>query len=122
MVCMLIVQLRLALLAIVLVRALTLFHDADAPTVLPNAAAITLDEQPARVVALGVNTVERLAQRRARILLVAANAARYILLFGVGVIHIVIFFCSAIFFGRMRALAATGWLAHVFAGRRRRCG
>lgn len=64
------------LLAKVLVRALTLFHNAYAPTVLPNAATITQNEQSTCVIGERVRDVcECLAERRARIFLVSANAS-----------------------------------------------
>jgi len=91
---MLIVQLRPAVLTVVLVRTLAFFHNADASTMLPDATAVALDEQATSIFALRVGAAEGFAERRTRVFLVSAYAARYLLLFSSSyVVSIVFLFC-----------------------------
>lgn len=111
----LVVQLWPTLLAVVLVRTLALVHNADTPTMLPDRAAVTLDEQTARVVALHIGSAERLTERWAWVLLLAAYAARDFLFVNYCFLCVIITLRSVFLFGWLRALAATRWLAHVLA-------
>jgi len=113
----LIVQLRPADLAVVLVRALAFFNDADASSVLPNATAVALDEQSASIVALRIDAAEGFTEWRSGVFLLVADAARNVLLITCIFVDILGRFRHLLFFG-LRALAATRWLAHVLARQR----
>ncbi len=111
---MLIVQLRPADLAVVLVRALALFDDTDASSVLPYATAVALDEQSAGIVTLRVDAAEGFTEWRSGVFLLAAGAACDIILITCIFVGILGSLRHLLFFW-LRALAATRWLAHVLA-------
>ena len=81
---------------------------------LPDTAPVALYEQPARVVA--IRAIESLAQWRAWVVLVSTYAARDLLFVGDRLVVIVVVFYHLILFYWLRALAATRWLASLFAG------
>jgi hypothetical protein len=83
---------------------------------LPDAAAVTRDEQATSVFGLRVDIVEGLAQRRARIVLLAANASRDLLLIYCVFVGVDDVFGSFCLLGLVGALTASWWLADVFAG------
>ena len=116
----LVVQLWSTFLTVVLVWTLTLFNDAHTPTMLPDTAAIALDEEPTCVVTVRVDAAERFAERRSWVLLVAADAASDILIIASSFFGVVVIRYRRLFF-RLRALAATRWLAWVFARQRMWC-
>lgn len=71
-----------ALLTEVLVGTLTLLNDTDTTAMLPDAASIAQDEQPADLFSLRVGKVgECFAERRSRIFLLSAYASCDLLLF-----------------------------------------
>jgi hypothetical protein len=83
---------------------------------LPDAAAVTRDEQPTSVFGLRVDLVEGLAQRWTRIVLLAANASRDLLFIYCVFVGVDDVFGSFCLLGLVGALAASWWLADVFAG------
>jgi len=109
------VLLGLAIFAIILVRGLTFFDNAHTATMLPNTAAVTLDEQSACVFGVRVDAAESFTERWSGVVLVSTDAARYLLFIGCRVLSIALPMCTAFAFGRLCALAATRWLAHLFA-------
>ena len=115
------VQLRPTLLAVVLVWTLAFLYDADTATVLPDTATVTLYEQSACVLVLRVNAAEGLAHWRARVVLVAADASRDVLLVTDSVIRVIVRLRDAVLLRRLSALTATWRLTDVFAGQRVRC-
>ena len=83
---------------------------------LPDAAAVTRDEQPSRIVGLRVGLCEGFAERRARVVLLAANAPRDLLFVHNVFVSLGGLFGSFGLFGLVGALAASWRLAGVFAG------
>ena len=114
-------QFRLALLTVVLIRHLTVFHDSDAPSVLPDAASITRDEESTSILVLQVRLAEGFAQWRTRILLMPADASRDFLFIYRFFIDIIFDFSKFFVFRVLCALAATWWLTRVIARSRLRC-
>lgn len=73
-------QFGTALLTIVLIGTLALFHDPDTTAMLPDSTAIAQNEQSAGVLGLRVWDIgEGLAEGRSWVLLMSANAARNLL-------------------------------------------
>lgn len=70
---------RPAFLAVVFIWTHALLDDTDASTVLPNAAAIALDEETTSIVGLSICGAEGLTLRWARILLLSAYASSHFL-------------------------------------------
>lgn len=86
---------------------------------LPDAAAITLDEQATGIVVLKIDIVESFTEGRTRVFLLPTYTARYILLFCIAFLNIVIVLYSLIVLCGMSPLAATWRLAHLVACLRR---
>lgn len=116
------VQLRLALFTIVLVRILALIIDTHTPAMLPHRTPIALDEQRTAVLRLRVRGVEVFAQWQSRKVLLTTDASRHLLFVGSRVVCLDIVWCRCFVFGGLGALAAAWRLAHLFAGARARCG
>ena len=83
---------------------------------LPDAAAVTGDEQASVLLRLRISFCKSFAQRWTRIILLAANASRDLLFVCNVFVGIDSVFGSFGFFGLLGALAAAGWVAGVFAG------
>lgn len=112
-----IVLLGSAVLTVVLVGTLTLVDDADAAAVLPDAAAVALDEESTGIVGLGVEGGEGLAQRRTGVFLVAAETAGDLLVLVGGLFVGVLSLDERVGLdGWVGALAAAGRLVHLLAG------
>ncbi len=122
-ICVKFVQLRHALLAVILVRNLLFLQDTYASAMLPDTAAITRDEQTTSIFCLRVVLTERFAERRTRIVWLTADASRYFFLFVDSfLVDIVLLNHDLVLFRGEGALRAAGWLTHLFAGTRmRRC-
>lgn len=117
------VLLRPTILTIVLVRTLTLVKDPHTASMLPDTAAITLDEEAARVVGLSLRSAVSLAERRTGVFLLSAKTSGDLLFvlggFLVGVLRGGEDFR---FGGGVGALAAAGRFAHFLAGSQLRRG
>lgn len=108
-------------LAIVLVRTLILLDNADTSTMLPHAAAVTLYEQTASILRMRVSPAERLTERRARVILLAAYTTCYLLFVGSGIFSIAYVVSIVLALEWVRSLAAPWRLAHLLAGSRVGC-
>jgi hypothetical protein len=109
-------QLRPALFAEILLRHLALFYNSNTPTMLPNTTAVTRDEQATCIFRLERNLTEGLAERWARVVLLAANASGDFLFFDCFLVNFSGRFSNLFFLGGVGALAATRGLAHLLAG------
>lgn len=116
---------RPALLAIVFLWTLALFHDAHASSMLPYGTPVAQDEQSPSVLGLRVwDIFKGLTKWRAWVVLVAADAACdfffvYCLLIGV-FDGLFILRGAVVLQCQLRPLATSGWLANVFRGQRTR--
>jgi hypothetical protein len=122
-ICVLIVQLRLALFAVVfeVLRDLTVVHDSHTATVLPNATPVALNEQRANVIALRLKVPEDLAEWWTRVIRLAANAPCDLFVIAIRVIRMLVFARGVLLFRRLRALTPPRWLADIFARERVWC-
>lgn len=120
-ICVQLMLLRLALFAIVLVWHLRLLHDSHATAMLPHTAAVTGDEQAARVLCLCVCSAEGGTQWWTRVVLLAAYTSRYLLLFTRVFFRLVVGFDILVCFRGVRTLAATRLIVRVLTGQRVWC-
>ena len=117
-----IVLLRLALLAVVLVRHLCVFQYSHTAAMLPDAAAIAGYEERARVFGLCLARGKGVTQWQTGIVLLTANTSRHFLLFAGVFFDIVAGFDVFLCLGGQGSLAAARLVAGVLAGEGVGCG
>jgi hypothetical protein len=115
-VCVQRVQLRLALLTIVLVRHLTVLDNSNTSTMLPHTATVTRYEKSSGVLRLQRGRVEGFTQWRTRIFLLSTDTSRHLFIVSSLVVDFSALLGDVFIFWLMCSLAATRWLAHLFAG------
>lgn len=107
----------------VFVRTGGFVHDTHAATMLPNFASIALYEQPTRLIRLRVNSMRRRhgvtalrlppahrVRRRARVVLVATDTPRNLLLFRNLFVYILVYFTRIILFSVLFAFGTPSCL------------